>query len=61
MFRIFYSQKDAILYEGMPDLNTGIDEVLEIGKRYGTDGETLKKSRSVIKFDMNEISGSLSK
>jgi len=61
MFRIFYSQKDAILYEGIPETNTGIDEVLEIGKRYGTDGETLKKSRSVIKFDMNEISGSLSK
>ena len=61
MFRIFYSQKDATLYESVPDYNTGIDEILEIGKRYGTDGDTLKKSRSVIKFDMNEISGSLSK
>jgi hypothetical protein len=61
MFRIFYAEKDATLYESAPTINTGIDEILEIGKRLGTDGSTLLKSRSVIKFDMTEISASLSK
>jgi hypothetical protein len=61
MFKIFYAQKDATLYQSNPTYNTGIDEILEIGKRLDTDGETLLKSRSVIKFDMAEISASLSK
>ena len=60
MFRIFYAAKDATLYESLPTYNTGIDEILEVGKRLGTDGATLLKSRSVIKFDMPEISASLS-
>ena len=60
MFRIFYAAKDATLYESLPTYNTGIDEILEIGKRLGTDGATLLKSRSAIKFDMTEISASLS-
>ncbi len=34
-------------------------EVLEIGKRLGTDGANLLKARSIIKFDMSEISASL--
>tara|TARA_R110000868_G_scaffold74972_10_gene216651 strand:- start:11029 stop:12144 length:1116 start_codon:yes stop_codon:yes gene_type:complete len=59
MFRIFYAEKDTTLYESFPDYNTGIDEVLEIGKRLNTEGNTLLKSRSLIKFDMNEISSSL--
>ena len=31
MFRIFYAEKDATLYETTPDGNVGLDEVLEIG------------------------------
>ena len=61
MFRIFYAEKDATLYESSPDYNTGLDEILEIGKRLGTDGSTLQKSRSVVKFDMSEIQSTLSK
>jgi len=61
MFRIFYAEKDATLYESSPDYNTGLDEILEIGKRLGTDGSTLQKSRSVVKFDMSEIRSTLSK
>ena len=60
MFRIFYAEKDATLYESVPTQNTGLDEILEIGKRLGTDGSTLLKSRSLVKFDMSEISSSLS-
>jgi hypothetical protein len=59
MFRIFYAEKDATLYESNPSSNFGLDEILEIGKRYNTLGDTLLKSRSVIKFDMSEISESL--
>jgi hypothetical protein len=59
MFRIFYAEKDTTLYESSPEYNTGLDEVLEIGKRLGTDGATLLKARSIIKFDMSEISASL--
>ena len=61
MFRIFYANKDTTLYEAYPDYNTGLDEVLEIGKRLGTDGSTLLKSRAIVKFDMTEISASLAK
>ena len=61
MFRIFYAQQDATLYESSPTANTGLDEVLEIGKRLDTDGATLLKSRAAIKFDMTEISASLAK
>ncbi len=54
MFRIFYAEQDATLFEGADSgsitsiTNTGLDELLEIGKRLGTDGSTLLKSRSVI-------------
>jgi hypothetical protein len=61
MFRIFYAEQDATLFEGA-DINsatsltnTGLDELLEIGKRLGTDGSSLLKSRSVIKFNTNDI------
>ena len=61
MFRIFYASKDTTLYERYTDYNTGLDEILEIGKRLDNEGSTLLKSRSLIKFDMTEISASLSK
>lgn len=61
MFRIFYAEQDATLYESAPTYNTGLDEILEIGKRLNTTGDTLLKSRSVLKFSMTEISASLSK
>ena len=61
MFRIFYVEKDATLYESVPTLNTGIDEILEVGKRINTSGATYVRSRSIIKFDMSEIQSTLSK
>jgi hypothetical protein len=60
MFRIFYAEQDTTLYESSVNSNTGLDEILEIGKRLNTQGDTLVKSRSIVKFDMAEISGSLS-
>lgn len=61
MFRIFYAEKDATLYEASPYINTGIDEILEVGKRLGTDGESLLKSRALVKFDMSEVTDTLAK
>ena len=60
MFRIFYAEKDATLYEQYENTNTGIDEVLEIGKCLQPDG-SVKKSRSVVRFDMAEVSTAISK
>jgi len=67
MFRIFYAEKDATLYEGattssaLSQTNTGLDEILEIGKRLGDDGETLLKSRTLVKFDVSEITTAIQK
>ena len=61
MFRIFYAEKDATLYESAESYNTGLDEILEIGKRLNTDGSNYLKSRALIKFDLNEINAVLSK
>jgi len=61
MFRIFYAEKDALINEELDTANSGIDEILEIGKRLGNNGETWLKSRSLVKFDMAEISSSISK
>lgn len=59
MFRIFYAEKDATLLEAYPTYNTGLDEIIEIGKRLNNDGSTLLKSRGLVKFDMAEVSASL--
>jgi hypothetical protein len=61
MFRIFYPESDATVYESIPTTNTGLDEILEIGKRLGTDGSTLQKSRILVKFDMDEVTSVVSK
>jgi hypothetical protein len=61
MFKIFYAESDATLYEHKDTANTGLDEILEIGQRLATDGTVLKRSRSLVKFDMAEISAALTK
>ena len=63
MFRIFYADSDATMYEAssLINSNTGLDEILEVGKKIDTDGETLVKSRFVVKFDMSEITDVLTK
>ena len=63
MFRIFYADSDATMYEAtsLESYNTGLDEILEVGKQLDTDGETLVKSRFVVKFNMSEIRDVLTK
>ena len=61
MFKIIYPSSDATLYESLSSHNTGIDEILEVGKRLSTSGSVYLKSRSLIKFDMNDVTNALSK
>lgn len=60
MFRIFYAEKDACLYEHNPYGNTGLDEILEVGKRYDSGGG-ITKSRSLVQFNMDEVIAVLNK
>ena len=32
MYRIFYAERDTTLYERFPELNSGIDQILELTK-----------------------------
>jgi len=62
MFKIIYPESDATLYEAVPATNTGLDEILEIGKRITTSvTSSYSFSRSLLKFDMNDVSSTLSK
>lgn len=52
VFKIF-PEKTATLYSQYPDMNTGRDEILEISSYYV--GETSHVNRSLIQFDLTEI------
>ena len=54
MFRIFYAEKDATLYESAEYANTGIDEILEIST-FESINDTNEVSRALIKFPTSEI------
>ena len=51
--------KKEIIYKAAVGASFSDSKAEEIGKRLNTTGDTLLKSRSVIKFDMTEISASL--
>jgi hypothetical protein len=53
IYKIF-PEKSATLYSSEPTLNTGIDEILEIGTYLATDG-TYQVSRPLIQFPQSEI------
>ena len=62
IYRI-YSNKDTTIYEdsNRKAQNTGKDQILEVGKLYGTDNTTLLgNSRALLEFDLNNISQSVS-
>ena len=54
MIQAIYSQKDTTIYEQYTNMNTGVDEVLEIQKI--VDGSTIYNSRILVKFPQSEIS-----
>ena len=55
MFKILYPSQDTAIYEVAKTLNTGLDEILEIGKRDTTGGTSYSKSRSLVKFDLTQV------
>jgi len=52
--------KDTTLYQVSKSLNSGLDEILEIRKDRGSDASTIRVSRVLIKFDLTDISSSIS-
>lgn len=58
MHKFFTSSYDASIYLQQPDQNAGRDEILEVGKLYY--GSTKDIARSLIKFDINSLSASIS-
>lgn len=59
MSRVFLkAQKDVSLYEVYPTLNTGRDEILEVGKNDGDEVNlNLGAVRSLIQFDLTDLKG----
>lgn len=56
MYHFVTASKDATIYKQNDNQNTGLDEILEVGKTYyGTIQETI---RSLIKFDVTDITSS---
>ena len=57
MYYFVTSSKDASIYIQQPKQNTGLDEVLEVSKVYY--GSLKDISRSLIKFDISNLSSSI--
>ena len=56
MYQFVTASKDATIYKQLENQNTGLDEILEVGKvYYGNNQETI---RSLIKFDITNITAS---
>jgi hypothetical protein len=58
MHKFFTSSYDASIYLQQPEQNAGRDEILEVGKLYY--GSTKDITRSLLKFNTNQISSSIS-
>ena len=52
--------QDTTIYESDPYRNTGLDQILEIGKSGTSSGGDLAESRALIKFDLTDLAGMLS-
>lgn len=58
MHKFFTASYDASVYLQQPEQNSGLDEILEVGKTYY--GSIKDISRTLIKFDVVQISQSIS-
>jgi hypothetical protein len=57
MHKFYKASYDASIYLQQPTQNTGLDEILEVGKVFYTDIRDVY--RTLIKFDITEISASI--
>jgi len=60
MYYFEYATKDTTLYESSASMNSGLDEILEIQKIGSSLEEIITVSRALIKFDLTDISSSIS-
>lgn len=63
-YRILFPKKDTTIYEYVPDLNAGVDQILELNRidkasRLSELGQEGSVSRILMKFDINEVSSSI--
>ena len=58
IYKIF-PRYDTVLYEGVSTQNAGIDQILEINK-VSDDDNIPENTRALIKFDLTDISESIS-
>lgn len=58
MYWFLRPEKDATMYDILPNQNTGLDEIIEVAKTY-YDQTTVDISRALIKFDLTELSSSM--
>ena len=54
VYKIF-PEKDATLYSEYPNMNSGIDEIIEATTSTDTDGGEPDVSRFLVKFNQTEI------
>ena len=54
VYKIFPTQ-DATLYSAYPNMNTGVDAILEISNTNPKVSPSPRVARSIIDFDENEI------
>tara|TARA_R110000851_G_scaffold202155_1_gene353946 strand:+ start:6987 stop:8114 length:1128 start_codon:yes stop_codon:yes gene_type:complete len=59
MYYFIYPEVDTTLLQSSGSQNTGLDEILEIRKDMKADGSSVKVSRILMKFDLNEVSKSI--
>lgn len=50
-----FPEKDTTLYSALPDVNTGIDAILEISSTVPTKSPSPRVARSIVQFSQSEI------
>jgi hypothetical protein len=50
-----FPEKDTTLYSAFPDVNTGIDAILEISSTVSTKSPSPRVARSIVQFSQSEI------
>jgi len=56
MHNIIFPSKDSTIYSKYPDINTGLDEILEINKEITSSlSSSIDNSRILLKFDLSNL------
>ena len=58
MYKFLKATKDASIYRGNPNMNTGLDPILEVTKTFPGDDAAAEITRALLHFDVSPLSGS---